>query len=231
MSHRTSPLRIAAAAIKKNILPGLLLQAVMGVFLAAYFWHQPTRFCLEQISAIKEEAGFAFTALAYCLSSAILPEILKIAFFQKGKPTKQNLWSAVSSAPIWAAAGIMVDLFYRFQIFLFGSGNDLPTLLAKIAVDQFLFSPFVANFLVISAFCWREENFRSASFFSRGLRAFFVEKVFPVQIAGWCVWPPAVAIIYSMPPATQIPIAVLVQTFWVLVFTALNRSKSETVEI
>lgn len=217
------PLQMALAAIKKNFLPGLVLQGLMGIFLAAYFWHEPTRFCFEKIAAIKQEAGFLFSATAYCVSSAILPEILKIFLSQKGKILAANLRSTATSAPIWAFAGILVDGLYRTQNFLFGTGNDIATVLSKIAFDQLVFSPFIGSFLIVAAFCWRDTDFRSFAFFEKGIIAFFLEKVFPVQVASWCVWPLAVAVIYSMPPAMQIPIAVLLQTFWVLVFTAVNR--------
>ena len=53
---------------------------------------------------------------------------------------------------------------------------------------------------------------------------FAFEKVFPVAVAGWCVWIPGVLLVYSMPPLLQIPVAVFIQVFWVLLFTTVEES-------
>jgi len=38
-----------------------------------------------------------------------------------------------------------------------------------------------------------------------------------------CIWIPGVCLIYFMPSELQIPIAALIEAFWVLVFTVVHR--------
>jgi len=40
--------------------------------------------------------------------------------------------------------GVETDAFYRFQGWMFGQGNDVGTILAKVLFDQFIWNPFYA---------------------------------------------------------------------------------------
>lgn len=218
-------LRIAAQGARANLLPGLLLQSLMIVFLALYVMHEGTREVLGRVANLKEEAGFAFAFFSYVLSAALLPEILRIGFFQEGKPNRRNLSNFLTAAPFWGLMGILVDLFYRFQVLWFGAGNDWQTILSKVIVDQFLFSPFISNTLSAGYFAWRDAGFRRGAAREIFRRGFFLDRVFPVQVAAWCIWIPGVALVYFMPSELQIPVASLIQAFWVLVFLFINRPR------
>jgi len=216
-------LRIAVAGIRANFLPGLLLQCLMVAFLGLYLAHEGTRRFLAHVAEIKMESGYLFAMAGYVFSSALLPEILRILFFQGGRPTRRNLWMFATGAPLWAADGALVDFFYRCQTAWFGPSHDLATVLIKMAVDQFVFSPFLSVPLLVLCFGWRDEGFRPAAL-GRILRPrAFSERILSVQVAGWCIWIPGVCLVYFMPSDLQIPIAVLIQCFWVLVFTFVNR--------
>lgn len=218
-------LRIAAQGARANLLPGLLLQCLMVVFLALYVMHEGTRQFLSQVANIKQEAGYAFAFASYVLSAALLPEILRIGFFQEGRPMWRNLRNFLTAAPAWGLMGILVDAFYRTQVIWFGAGHDFQTILFKVVVDQFLFSPFVSNPLMVGYFAWRDSGFHRRA--ARGIfrRGFFLDRVFPVQVAGWCIWIPGVTVVYFMPSELQIPVASLIQSFWVLVFLFINRPR------
>jgi hypothetical protein len=119
----------------------------------------------------------------------------------------------------------VVDAFYRVQLACFGAGNDWQTIVIKVLIDQFVFSPLLSNPLIVGYFSWRDAGFRRAAarrIFGRG---FYLERVIPVQVAGWCVWIPGVALVYFMPPELQLPTASLIQAFWVLVFLFVNRPR------
>lgn len=223
MTFRHS-LRLAATAARANLLPGLLLQAVLLVFLAAYAWHAPTRAVLEQIAAVKHQSGYAFSFVAYVLSAALLPEILKVALLQRGRVTRGNAFDLLTGIPLWGTWGMIVDAFYRLQGGWFGDGSGLWVVLVKVLIDQFLFSPFFGTPLLSAVFHWRDARF-SRAVWRRDVftRRFVFERVFPVQVAGWIVWIPAVSLVYFMPPALQLPVASLIQCFWVLLFTFINR--------
>lgn len=218
-------LRIAAQGARANLLPGLLLQSLMIVFLALYVMHEGTREVLGRVADLKQEAGFAFAFVSYMISAALLPEILRIGFFQEGKPNRRNLWNFLTAAPAWGLMGILVDLLYRFQVIWFGAGHDWQTLLCKVAVDQLLFSPLISNPLMVGYFAWRDAGFRRRAAGGIFHRGFFLDRVFPVQVAAWCIWIPGVSLVYFMPSDLQIPVASLIQAFWVLVFLFVNRPR------
>ena len=212
----------AFSAVRENMLPGLLLQALMVVFLSAYVAHEGTRHFLAEVATIKSEAGYWFACVSYILSAAFLPEILRIAFFQGGRPRRHNLYQFVTAAPMWGLMGIVVDFFYRCQGVWFGTGNDWTNILPKVLVDQFVFSPFLSSPLIVGWLLLRDERFQRSALRKIFSAAFLFDHVLPVQVAGWCVWIPGVALVYFMPPLLQIPVAVLIQCFWVLILTTLG---------
>jgi len=217
-------LRLAGAAAKANLLPGLLLQCLLLTFFSLYVAHEGTKHFLGEIARVKQEAGYGFSFLSYAVAGGVLPELLRVVFFQSGKPTRKNLWLLLTAAPFWGALGMLVDLLYRLQAVWFGTGHDWLTLLCKVFVDQFLFAPFLSAPLIVGWFLLRDEGFRPSAF-GKIFRADFVfEKVFPVAVAGWCVWIPGVLLVYFMPPLLQIPVAVFIQVFWVLLFTTMEES-------
>jgi len=131
-------LTAARQAAKLNLLPGLLLQGILAVFLIAYLTHDGTRNLLANVAQLKQESGLVFTFISYLLAGGLLPELLRIAFFQKFRVTKDNLWRFFTSGIIWGCMGLLVDFFYRYQASWFGSGNDFQTVALKLFVDQFI---------------------------------------------------------------------------------------------
>lgn len=216
-------LRRARDAARANLLPGLLLQALMVVFLSAYVMHDGTQRFLAQVADLKQEAGYLFAFVSYILSAALLPEVLRVGFFQKGRLTRWNVWNFLTAAPFWGCLGMVVDLLYRCQVVWFGAGNDWQTIVPKVLVDQLIYSPFIGTPITIAYFIWRDSGFRAGARRQIFRGGFFRERVLPVQVAGWCIWVPGVCVVYFMPSALQVPVAVLIQCFWVLVFTLVNR--------
>ena len=216
---------VARRAIRANLLPGLLLQAIMVGFLSLYLLHDGTRQFLVRVADLKHETGYWFTFVSYIISAALLPEILRVVFSQGGKATRSNLWNFLTAAPFWGLMGMLIDLFYRGQALWFGVGNDWPTILIKVLVDQFLFSPFLSNPLSVGYFSWRDLHFSVPAARTIFRPGFYFDRVFPVQVAGWCIWIPGVCMVYFMPSELQIPVATLLQSFWVLVFLLINRPR------
>lgn len=214
----------ALAGAKANLLPGLLLQALMLVFFCLYISHEGTRHFLANVANIKREAGYQFAFVSYVIAAAFLPELLRVAFFQDGRATRANVWSFLTAAPFWGCIGILVDYFYRLQMTWFGAGDSLSTVLTKMVVDQFIFSPFLCLPLTLAYFIWRDAGFRIApaarEIFSL---SFISDRAIPSQVAGWMIWIPGVCLVYFVHSELQIPVAALIQTFWVLVLTFTSR--------
>jgi len=218
--------RHAAAAARENFRPGLLLWACMLVFLGLYLWNEPTRLALEHVAEIKQRWGYAFAFVSYVIAAALMPELLRVFFFQRGRARWRNVTNFLGAAPMWGVVGLTVDLLYRSQAEWFGTGSDLGTIACKLAVDQFLYSPFFSVPVAVGWLHWRDENFRPAVLRKILTPDFYLDRVFPVTVAGWCVWIPGVSLVYFMPSALQLPTAVTIQVFWVLILTTLAQRKA-----
>lgn len=217
-----SALRTALTAARANLLPGVLLQCLMLIFLSAYIAHDGTRQFLAEVARIKNEAGYIFAFCSYIAAAALLPEIIRIVFFQSGKLTFENLWLFLTAAPAWGLMGVTTDFFYRCQNSWFGAGSEWINILPKVLVDQLIFSPLFLTPLITSWFTWRDMKFQRDAKDLIFRESYLWDKIFPVQVANWCVWIPAVTLIYFMPPLLQLPVAALIQCFWALLFTTLR---------
>lgn len=226
MKFRTA-LQTAAQAAKANLLPGLLLQGLMIVFLAAYVCHEGTQRFLQSIADLKDQSGYLFAFCSYVLAAALLPEVLKIGFFQECRIQRKNISDFLTGAPFWGMMGILVDVFYRYQGVWFGNDHSFATIAIKLLVDQFIFSPFLSVPLCVGYFRWRDAGFSRAALRDTFRLSFITECLLPAQVAGWCIWIPGVALVYFMPSLLQIPVATLIQAFWVLVFTFVNERRAD----
>ena len=222
MSRFRQSLATAFQAAKFNFLPGLLLQSVLALFLVAYLTHDGTREVLGNVAELKQQSGFSFTFVSFFFAGGVLPELLRIGFFQKCRVTRLNLWNAATGGIIWGGMGILVDLLYRGQSIWFGNESNFQTIFLKVLVDQLIYSPFIANPLAVGLLTWRNARFAPNELRKMLCGSFYLDNVLPIQVAGWCVWIPAVSLVYFMPPALQVPIAVLIQAFWVLLLTTIN---------
>jgi hypothetical protein len=216
----------AATAARENLLPGLLLQACMLVFLGLYLWNEPTRQFLEHVARIKLAWGYGFAIVSYVVAAALMPELLRIVFFQRGRPAWRNVTNFLGAAPMWAFIGVTVDMLYRGQAVWFGAGSDFRTIVCKLLVDQFVYSPLFSVPIIVSWLWWRDMGFRPAAARAIFTTDFVFEHIFPVMVAGWCVWIPGVSLVYFMPSPLQLPTAVTIQVFWVLIITTLSERKA-----
>lgn len=222
-----SALRHVARAARVNLLPGLLLQAVMLGFFALYAWNEPTRELLAHVADLKARTGMAFAFFSYVIAAAFLPELLRVLFFQRGRPTRTNVWNFLTAIPLWGSIGIIVDGFYGLQAQWFGSGREPHVLALKVLVDQFLYSPFVSVPLVVGYLAWRDRGYRFAALAEIATVEFFLERMLPVIVSGWFIWIPGVTLVYTMPPLLQLPVAVTIQVFAVLVIMTLCERRPE----
>lgn len=225
MNFRTA-FQIGFRAARANLLPGLLLQAIMLCFLAAYFLHDGTQTFLTRVGEVRQEMGYLFAFITYIISGAFLPEVLRIVFFQNFRPCLANVRNILTAAPLWASLGVLVDFFYRCQNDWFGLGNSWQIVVAKVLVDQLLYSPFVATPITNSYLAFRSSGLNSKTAREVFSWNFVLERMLPSQIAGWCVWTPGVCVVYFMPPLLQLPTAVLIMCFWVLLVTSLHERES-----
>ena len=214
-------LREALGAIRKNLLPGFVLQCLLVIFVVAYFCSAGFRDVLGVLADWKKHYGFFFSFVIYVFAAGLLPEILRVLCFQRGKILSENRYRALVLSLFWGTFGIIADLLYRCQGIWFGNGAGWGTLLRKLIVDQFIFAPFFAAPLTATFLLAVNIHFDRRKFLSSALSTAHLDSIITFQSASWLVWIPAVLVIYSLPPLLQIPIAGLISAFWSLTVTTL----------
>ena len=210
--------------MKKNLVPGLILQACALLIVVGYAISPGFHALLDRIGELKSQYGFAYSAIATALFGGFIPFIVLRATGQvnKGRATRELIFYVA----FWCYKGIEVDAFYRLQTMLFGTAASFGTIAAKTAVDMFVYNPLWAGPSQVLCFLWKNSNF-SWSETRASLRAeSLTHRLLIIITSTWMVWLPAVAVIYSLPSALQIPLFNLVLCFWCLLYSFVSRAKS-----
>ncbi|MBA3608146.1 MAG: hypothetical protein H0W43_06500 [Chthoniobacterales bacterium] len=223
-SHHRTPWALGWEAARANLVPALVIQALMLALLAGYYWSPAVAGMLNEMAAYKLRHGFIFVILAAIAAGAIVPELFLILFFQRGRATRRNLRNLRFTVPIWAFDGWLVDLLYRSEAAWLGNVVTVPVVLGKICIDQFGYNPLFAAPFGVLTYEWKNTGFSLESL-GRGFTwGHYRDKVVPTLLATWAVWIPLMAIIYSLPLALQFPLFSLALTFWVLLLTYMTNS-------
>lgn len=210
------------AALKQNLLPGLVLQLFALAILAIYFWVPASQPVFSLLGELKQTYGFTYSFIATALFGGLIPFVY-LWLSNSLAPQRNKLGLLLFYLLFWGLKGMEVDLFYRFQTDWFGSGNDLHTLATKVAVDQFIYSALWAAPGITLVYLWMESNWSFRQCKQAMTREFFCIKIPTVILSNLLVWIPAVTVVYAMPGELQIPLFNLVLCFWVLLLAVLNK--------
>jgi hypothetical protein len=212
-----NPLRAGIEAAKATFVPGLVVQAVMVLVVLTFYKVPEARPFFDRIAHWKAGGGLVFPFLSTMVAGGLLPELLRIVFFQRGRITRQNWANLAFALPYWGVQGIWVDLLYRGQALWFGNDAHFWTIVKKVCVDQFLYNPLLAAPCGVTLYEWKHRGYRWSREFLTW--HWYGTRIVPGLIATWAVWIPVVAIVYCLPQTLQIPIFCLALTFWVTLFT------------
>ncbi len=210
------------AALKKNILPGMVLQLFAASILIIYFFVPASKPVFSWFGLLKQEYGFLYSFIATAIFGGLIP-FLYLWLSNNIAPGRSILGLLVFYIVFWGLKGMEVDLFYRLQADWFGTDNDIKTIVTKMAVDQFLYSSLWAAPGITFVYLWMESNWSIRESMQRVDKDFFCVKIPTVILSNWLVWIPAVCVVYAMPNELQIPLFNLVLCFWVLLVAVLSR--------
>lgn len=210
------------AALKKNLLPGLVLQLFAASILVTYFFVPTAKPLFTLFGELKQTYGFGYSFIATALFGGLIP-FLYLLLSKNLSPNRNILGLLVFYILFWGLKGMEVDLFYRLQADWFGTGSDVKTIATKMAVDQFLYSALWAAPSITIVYLWMEYNWNLAEAKKAMTKEFFWVKIPTVILSNWLVWIPAVCVVYAMPGELQIPLFNLVLCFWVLLLAVLNK--------
>lgn len=217
-----TPLRASLLAARANLAPGLVLQAFALALAGGYYLHAPSRAALERLAAFRTEIGLPFALVSTALFGALIP----FAVLRLSKATRHRYTAGQMTALVafWAYKGFEVSLFYALQARVFGEGTNFSTIAVKTFVDQFVYCPLIAVPCTWLIYTWVEHGFRGAPLLAEWRReGWFVRCILPLLLATWGIWVPAVAIIYLLPTALQLPLQNVVLCFFTLLVIFLTR--------
>jgi hypothetical protein len=204
-----------------NLRPALVLQAFALAIVCGYFWSEPVKAALDVVGALKVRYGYAYSAVATCLFGGLIP--YAVLSFAGRIPPQRRLAELAFYSLLWFWKGMEVDALYRAQAVWFGEGSSALTIALKTCVDQFGYVPLWAAASQVLLFTWKDAGFSLSGTRVAFQRQGFGQRVLVVIFSTWVVWIPAVAIVYSLPSALQVPLFNLVLCFWCLLMSFISR--------
>ncbi len=219
--RRKPPWKSGVEAAWANRWPGLALAVFALGMVGSYHFIDSVRAAFDRITVLRETVGWSYALFSTVIFGALIPWIV-----QRLRPSALYPvpWSHLFFLSLfWAWKGVEVDLFYQFQAWLFGHGHDIATVVKKIAFDMLVYVPLVAAPTTAWAYGWKDSHLTEKGYVRRNtgklrlsFRHWYAYKVLPVLISNIAVWTPAVAAIYMLPLALQLPMQNLVLCFWSL---------------
>jgi hypothetical protein len=208
-------------------VPGLILQAVALAVALAYYFTEPVRQLLEQLSVFRAETGFVYSFIATGLFGGVLPCLY--LGLQPATRKRYDLKQNAALCLFWAYKGVEVDLWYRWQVQLVGGDHSPRTVVLKMLLDQFVYCPLFAVPVTVLVYAWIETHFDATAVAADFRRPnWYLRRALPNLISNLGVWVPAVCIIYALPATLQIPLFNLVLCFFTLLLAHLSRHTAPT---
>ena len=215
----TGILGTIASVFRENRVPCVLLNVLVVALVASYYRVPEVAGMWEAVGAFKLRWSYAFSLASTVFAAVVLPFAVQATM---GTLRREGRWRRLALLGLfWGYRGMEIDLFYRFQGWLFGDGNEAGTLIKKVALDQFVMSPlwFVPTYLVALRWIDRGGSWKELR---RSLDTGFWRRTLPsVLLTNWLVWIPALALVYSLPAALQFPLFSIVMCFFILVVTVM----------
>jgi hypothetical protein len=197
---------------------------ISAILVFVYYQIEASRFIFDYVAQLKTDYGYLYSAI----STAIFAGIIPYFYLMLSNQISKDRWLAILIFYIvfWVWRGVEVDLLYRFQSQLFGNSTDFITILKKVLLDQFVYTPFWSAPILVIMFMWRDFDFDFKKTIGNINKDTFLFRIPSVVIALWIIWIPAVSFVYSFPPELQIPIFNLTVCFWTLLYSVISKNDS-----
>lgn len=219
-------LATVGATFRQNRLACVLLNVLVIVLVASYYTVPSIAAVWESVGAFKMRWSYGFSLASTVFAAVLLPSLVQ--WMLGTLPVVDRVKRIALLILFWGYRGMEIDLFYRFQNWLFGTGNDTHTLIKKVLLDQFVVSPlwFVPTYVL--ALRWIDCGGSWTRTRPTLNREFWLHTCPVVLVTNWVVWIPTVALVYTLPAALQFPLFSVVMCFFILIITLMTRDqKSE----
>jgi hypothetical protein len=177
------------------------------------------------LAAWKTAGGLPLAAATAAFAGGVLPELAKLAAQRGRVPLRGRGGEIAFNVVFFAFNGVVVDGLYRAEALLFGADARAATVVAKVAFDQFVFTPPWLT-LITALYLWRGRGFSWAATRPalRGglLRGGFLHaRVLPLLLPDWFFWIPMVSVIYAFPLPLQFLLFILALAAWSLILVVI----------
>lgn len=204
-------MRSAWQAVRHNLRPFLLIQAVVVVFVVLFYSSPGFAALATRAGEVKIAAGVFGAMVATAFASVALPEAARRLTRTPGIPKRE----AIFQIAVFMILGLMVDTLYRVLAAVAGTDGDVRTVATKLVLDMGLFAPLVAIPYSTLVFMWRDAGF-SFGRLREMARTEFWTRYSSILVTAWCFWLPVLIGIYSLPPGVQFVLYLFIQAAWSL---------------
>ena len=212
---------IGLASVRANLVPMVLLWLAAAALAVAYYSVPCVAAALEPVRNWQIENGVRAAFATQAFFGGVVPGLFLAAM--RSLRTRHQFAKVVAQT-VWCGAwGIVYLWFYGLQARMFGDGPSLAVLLRKMAVDQFLWTPFVVLPLSSLFFLWMGGDGSPSAVIARCREGFVRTVVLPNLLSNWCVWIPSVLAVYAFPVALQVQMLGLASAFWTLMCLQIGR--------
>ena len=214
-----APWRSGIRGARANLLPAAFLQVAAIGLVLGYYRVPALHHALTGLLEFRRRAGFAFSIASTGVFGGFLPFLYIHYSRRSGGGIPRYSWSQGGWLTLfWAYKGIEVDLWYRLQAHVVGSGHDAVTITIKVILDQFVYCPAFAVPVTTAVYqaVDAQVNWR-ALFADPRAPGWYRRRVLPILISNLGVWVPAVAAIYCLPTPLQLPLQNIVLCFYTLI--------------
>ena len=211
-------LRPGFEALKKFWAPFLLIQLGAAALVVAYYFVPSVQAFAEGIVELRGRLGLLFSALGGFLAGGVVPEIAKALTGKIKKFDGKWLRDTAFGGFIYLVVAVEVDLFYRLQALMFGTGVDPATVIIKTTVDMGLLSPLLCMPTGVVLCDLRDARWNPITALRRISWPWYRDRVVPTLIPGWGFWIPFLACVYALPLTLQLPLSILGEAAWSMLF-------------
>lgn len=216
-----APWAAGLRSARANLLPGFALQVFALSLVLAYYFHAPTQAALDRFSAWRMEVGL----LVPMVTTAFFGGLVPFLYLRARRATRagQDAKRGLAMVTFWGLRGVEINFLYAGLALWFGADNQVSTIVWKAMFDQMIYCPLWAIPVSWAFYAWVESGYDTRWLWSEIRRAgWYRRRVVPVLISNVGVWVPAVAIIYSLPTALQLPLQNVVLCFFTLLLAHMT---------
>ena len=209
-------------AVRKFYRAFLFFQAIAIGLYFAYHRVPSVQTAVDTFAAWKASGGLFLSALLTAVAGTLLPESVRTIVGPDRSWSPERFRKLGWNFLFFAFNGLLVDLFYVLQAFLFGVGNSWSVVLPKMGLDFFGFIPLVAQPMSVSYFLWLELGWSPLRILRAWNWRLYRDRVVPLLIPDFVYWGPILIFLYGLPLTLQVPFFLLAFSGWSRAFVFIG---------